>query len=766
MAIQTLNTIKNWFKTSLKPSQQQFWDTWDSFRHKFEKVPVKDVDGIDELLLSKADKTILDNHLADKNAHAPQVNTDWNSESGFSQLLNKPEFKTINGESLLGDGDLTIEEGGLQNLDQTLANGNSSTEYIKIIDDDDKSIKYGGTNIRGFNGTQETTLLLNNREAVGNVQYSFDPNKDSGDYTIVTKDQLDELTLDKVLVNGDTTEGMSAIFKPSLSPFGSKPEQAVINHTGFKLNKPNGSGQFVDARFDLNGIYGEWSDEAGDAEGSGGFSANAKGIALWDALTQAKTYIKPNRTYGDLNEYVLNLPEKNGTLLTTTDLDLQKTLDSGKTWTDLTDPDKPKFFTVSDTEFSGDVFAWQGSHGHFAVNGEESQESAFSFNGGLNVYSEPNPAARSIEFRANKPVTAGRLIFELPNDKPYTSVEKEINVGNYKLATTDDFKTINGESILGEGNLTVEGGSQNLQQVLDIGDSANIRTYNNVQLMDGPDLYRTTSFTIGENHDELGRLTINRNGVYLQNYAANDTTATIEAISGKIKLSEQSRNGNIRLELANPTEPNIVYTLPNKPQGNYTIATLNDITSNDSSLLHKTGDEIKNGQLTINATTSSALNTNGKGSNYGLFAYGESAAAIFAESNSSYGVSSRSTTGTALYANTVTGAKIASFAKNSSEKSYIDGTGNYVGGAALSGTPTAPTAAFGDSSTIIANTQFVRREFQTRLKAYTVSTLPTGARGDLAYVTDAISPVYLGTLTGGGSIICPVFYNGSTWVAH
>lgn len=52
MAIQTLDTIKEWFKTGLKPKQQQFWDTWDSFRHKNEKVPVKDVEGIDELLTS------------------------------------------------------------------------------------------------------------------------------------------------------------------------------------------------------------------------------------------------------------------------------------------------------------------------------------------------------------------------------------------------------------------------------------------------------------------------------------------------------------------------------------------------------------------------------------------------------------------------------------------------------------------------------------------------------------------------------------------
>lgn len=134
MAIQTLNTIKNWFKTSLKPSQQQFWDTWDSFRHKLEKISVKDISDIDELLDNKADKKALNDHLADINAHAPQVNTDWNSESGFSQLLNKPDFKTINGEPVLGDGNITIKEGGLQNLDQTLTNGNTSRTPINIED--------------------------------------------------------------------------------------------------------------------------------------------------------------------------------------------------------------------------------------------------------------------------------------------------------------------------------------------------------------------------------------------------------------------------------------------------------------------------------------------------------------------------------------------------------------------------------------------------------------------------------------------------------
>lgn len=51
-------------------------------------------------------------------------------------------------------------------------------------------------------------------------------------------------------------------------------------------------------------------------------------------------------------------------------------------------------------------------------------------------------------------------------------------------------------------------------------------------------------------------------------------------------------------------------------------------------------------------------------------------------------------------------------------------------------------------------------------KAYTVATLPAaGTAGRRAYVTDATTPTFLGTLTGGGAVVCPVFDNGTAWVA-
>lgn len=49
---------------------------------------------------------------------------------------------------------------------------------------------------------------------------------------------------------------------------------------------------------------------------------------------------------------------------------------------------------------------------------------------------------------------------------------------------------------------------------------------------------------------------------------------------------------------------------------------------------------------------------------------------------------------------------------------------------------------------------------------YTVSTLPSATLNDMAIVSDALAPVYLGALTGGGTVVTPVWYNGTIWVSR
>lgn len=64
MAKQSVNTLKQWFETADKPTQQQFWDWLDSFKHKDDVVAIADVIGLTTALAGKADQSALNAILA------------------------------------------------------------------------------------------------------------------------------------------------------------------------------------------------------------------------------------------------------------------------------------------------------------------------------------------------------------------------------------------------------------------------------------------------------------------------------------------------------------------------------------------------------------------------------------------------------------------------------------------------------------------------------------------------------------------------------
>lgn len=65
----TLAEIKEWFRTGLKPTQIQFWATWDSFWHKDTPIPQSAVENLQNTLINKADIASLEEHINDPNAH-------------------------------------------------------------------------------------------------------------------------------------------------------------------------------------------------------------------------------------------------------------------------------------------------------------------------------------------------------------------------------------------------------------------------------------------------------------------------------------------------------------------------------------------------------------------------------------------------------------------------------------------------------------------------------------------------------------------------
>jgi hypothetical protein len=96
MARQALNIIKNWFKTGLKPTQNQFWDTWDSFWHKDEKIPTNAIENLDSRFNEKADQGAFLSHLNDINAHngllAAKANLIGGNTFSGSQTINLVDF--------------------------------------------------------------------------------------------------------------------------------------------------------------------------------------------------------------------------------------------------------------------------------------------------------------------------------------------------------------------------------------------------------------------------------------------------------------------------------------------------------------------------------------------------------------------------------------------------------------------------------------------------------------------------------------------------
>lgn len=65
-----ISDILGWFLTGKKPTQAQFDATFRSFWHKDEVIPTAKVENLDQILNAKAERTALNSHLTDPDAHA------------------------------------------------------------------------------------------------------------------------------------------------------------------------------------------------------------------------------------------------------------------------------------------------------------------------------------------------------------------------------------------------------------------------------------------------------------------------------------------------------------------------------------------------------------------------------------------------------------------------------------------------------------------------------------------------------------------------
>lgn len=83
-----INIIKNWFKAGAIPTQGQFSQTWDSFWHKEEKIPVTDIEGLQEVLDEKANTGTLQQHINDNDAHGLAAKLALKTDVGHTHDIN------------------------------------------------------------------------------------------------------------------------------------------------------------------------------------------------------------------------------------------------------------------------------------------------------------------------------------------------------------------------------------------------------------------------------------------------------------------------------------------------------------------------------------------------------------------------------------------------------------------------------------------------------------------------------------------------------
>lgn len=177
MAKVDINTIKNWFRTTMKPTQAQFWDTWDSFWHKDEKIQITSVDGLDDLIAGKADSDVLLNHLQDPKAHGIDAKVDKEAGKGLStedfttdlrdKLENLDNFdptELYDRLDQLEDADEKLSTtGGVMTGSLTLAVGTSSEASLFIPQGELTAVPQPGAIEKDASGTLYSTSASGER---------------------------------------------------------------------------------------------------------------------------------------------------------------------------------------------------------------------------------------------------------------------------------------------------------------------------------------------------------------------------------------------------------------------------------------------------------------------------------------------------------------------------------------------------------------------------------------------------------------------------
>lgn len=301
----------------------------------------------------------------------------------------------------------------------------------------------------------------------------------------------------------------------------------------------------------------------------------------------------------------------------------------------------------------------------------------------------------------------------------------------------------------------------------------------NVQIFEVDNGDSNTAVSGVSNVNKFG---MNLNGVQLGNSTGGFSCSNVSTYSAQIRVNSACRmffdsNGNVGIGTTAPTHS---LTMGSTGTGIALYNTADQTTNFERGLLSWTSNvlELRNGSGGTGTARTLRLRVNSAGGDAGSSAVDFimkrwSAPAV--QFNIPESSTLLSSSGSAVNINV--GTSVSSGVPSILSLTGSINTSGTAGYTALLINPTETATGSGIKNLInaqvggtdkftVSNTGVTTLSNVLRLKSYTVATLPTGTVGDLAYVTDAVAPTYLGALTGGGTVKVPVFYNGTAWVSH
>ena len=771
------NTIKDWFRTGLKPTQAQFWATWDSFWHKDEKIPITAIEDIENILNEKADAEAFDNHVVDAGAHA--------------DLFNAKEDKNQKGVA-----------GGYAPLDEL---NKLAVQYLNIVND----LVTGGSD--SLLSAEQGKLLQNQIDNINVLLTSDNVNLDNVQ-EIVDAIETVQMSLSTILVNDLTTGGttkaltaeMGKLLQTQLNG-----KQALSTVTDFSKSyiAPYTTGNIRNSEADVlklnDGKYLTAYSKFSRVSSDFGVSTIAAKISTDSSGVNWGSEILISENIGTNNILSVSLIRIDASTIhcffvvrnSFTDLELNRVMSTneGLTWS------TPVVITSNGYTDILNASVKRGNSNRILIPGESTPDGSVE-----------SPTWDIFCYRSDDngiTYTKSNIVHVATSQGETSVVWTGGNDVMLSTRTTSGFQyftksTDNGTTFGAPFLSTLKSVNAPAQIINYSGTLIALHNPNTIDDLRNP-LSISKSLDGGITWTEIANVNLARPNYYVYAYPS----VTLDGDYMLITYHEISGDGGLGLKFSKIYIPDLLIGIipksdsPNtlflkgltfdksdtiQPEDNVLVAfgklqaQINK--KEGAALVYKgigPGVILQNDRSDNNMQTQfiSYRNTDGTvvtnighlGSGQEFHIYSIKDIVLDAPSTTVktfFKVNGSSTfTDVGMQATFIGASQGAIDIKRGATQGFrlftdVNNFGLY---------DLINNATRLEISTTTGDATFYHRIIVNnviRLKSYKVSTLPAGTQGDTAYVTDAIAPTYLGVLTGGGSVKCPVFYNGTAWVSN